>query len=178
MAAHGVRWAMPEGDEPVCRVSFQICTQPCEHRPIRTSIGRFRIQANEMDVRVVEGVILFRARWNSPGLTHRGKREDIKEGQRSSGRDAVRLVIPHGGPERCISKYRRVDIEEKPTLYSASVPKKYALSPRANRHLRDRSSQTCNRHPALRVDALHQRRKAPQSPIAQMRVRFRLPGMG
>ena len=56
-----IRRVMPEGDDPILLRRGEVMGQPGHHRAARGVVGKIGIQADEMDVRVIEGVIIFRA---------------------------------------------------------------------------------------------------------------------
>src|SRR5437763_5199420 len=68
---------VPVGNEPLLGVGIQIGLQPRQHRPTGRAVTVGGIQADKVDVGIVEGVVGFSARGHAAGLPALGQGEDV-----------------------------------------------------------------------------------------------------
>ncbi len=72
VGAFGVGGMMEEDDDPVAGGGCEIGAEPLRHGAVRVARAVVGIQADEVDVGVIEGIISLGARRNTAGLAHRG----------------------------------------------------------------------------------------------------------
>ena len=73
MRALAVGRMVPVGNEPLLGVGTQVGLQPRQHRPTGRAVTIRRIQADKVDVGIVEGIVRFSARGHAAGLPLLGK---------------------------------------------------------------------------------------------------------
>ena len=114
MRALGVRWVVPESDDPVLYSRSQIGLQPGQHRTARLPRGRHGIEGDEMNAAVIEGIIFLRAGRSAAGLSVGGEIEDLKVGNRERGvRQLGGLVIADRRPEDGLTQKTRIHVEHR-----------------------------------------------------------------
>ena len=72
MRPFGVRRAVPEGDGPIVRVRRQIFLQPFQHGTSRLTARQLRVQADEVNVAIVERIIVLRSGRDAAALAGSG----------------------------------------------------------------------------------------------------------
>ena len=118
VAPLGVGRVMPEGDQPILRRVVEVGTQPVGHRPGCGAARSHRVQADEVNVAVVERVVILRARSDSAHFSVLGQREDLVVGNGGWRRGRlVRLVIANGGPERRFPERRGIHIKDRVLVF-------------------------------------------------------------
>jgi hypothetical protein len=92
--ALGVGRVVPEGDHPFGIGSKEVVFQPFQHGAADGAVAVMGIEADEMHIAVVEGIIKLAARGIAADFARRRQREDIE-----IGRAVGTVVIAHGGPQ-------------------------------------------------------------------------------
>src|SRR6267143_4645946 len=82
---------MPIGNHPVTSGRFQVLAQPLAHGSIAGAIRSHRVEADEMRIGVIKGVIFLRAGSNAASLASFWQSKDVEV------RDGVRRVWALGG---------------------------------------------------------------------------------
>src|SRR5262249_31712742 len=78
---------------------LQILLEPGTHRPLAGTIRRHRVQTNEMNIAVVEGVITLAARRDPAEFAQRRKAENGQVGHGLKiGKSRIGFVIANGRP--------------------------------------------------------------------------------
>ena len=103
---------VPEGDDPVLGGGAEVRLQPVQHRASRRAAGGHRIERDEMDAAVVEGIVFFGAGGHAAGRAVGGMVEylEVRNGQRRIGQ-LRRVVVADGRPEHRLAKIGRVHVE-------------------------------------------------------------------
>ena len=102
-----VRRVMPVGHDPVLGRRRQVVPQPVGHRPARGEVGPLRIQADEVDVAVVVGVVGLRPGRQAARFAVPRHRKDLVV------RRAVPLVVPARREEERLAENLRVHVEHR-----------------------------------------------------------------
>ena len=92
---------MPEGDHPRLRVGGEIALEPREHRAGRRAVRLERVEADEMDVGVVERVVRLGPRGDAARLALFGSVKMSKYGPVFVAASAtVSIVVAERRPQR------------------------------------------------------------------------------
>ena len=110
--AEGVGRLVPEGDDPILLRGHQVLLQPGEHGRAGRAIRGRRIQADEMDVRVVEGVVTLVAGGDAARLAVAREVEDFEVGKLFHFTVGIDVVVADGGPGHGLPQQLRVGIED------------------------------------------------------------------
>ena len=68
---------MEEGDDPVAGGRCEVGAEPLGHGTVGVARAIVGIEADEVDVGVIEGIISLSPGGDAAGLTHRGQAEDV-----------------------------------------------------------------------------------------------------
>ena len=115
MRAFSVGRVMPKGDQPLVGVRGKVFLQPPSHRPIAAAILRHGIQTHEMNISVIEGVVILRARRQSAGLPRRrqGKNGEIRQRRLA----VIGFVIANRRPDHRFAQHRRIHVEHRGLIF-------------------------------------------------------------
>ena len=107
-----------EADNPVASGALQVRSQPPGHGAVRTAVGIVRVEADEVDVGDVEGIVRLRPARKSTGLALCGQGEDvvIHAGLRR-GVGTARVVISQGRPDGDLAEPPGVGIKDRPLVF-------------------------------------------------------------
>ena len=103
---------MPEGDQPFLRGRGQIAAQPVGHRAVSGAVRGHRVEANEVDVAVVKGVIVLGAGGDAARFAVFWKSENaeiritVVEGGGLRG-----VMVPESRPEKSIFQRAGIHVE-------------------------------------------------------------------
>ncbi len=112
--AFGVRRVMEEGDDPVGRRRREIVFEPGRHRFVDRAVDVVGIEADEVDVGVVERVIRFRARGDAARFAGRRQREHVivRTGE-AAGAGGLAVVISERRPQHPRPQLLGIHIENR-----------------------------------------------------------------
>src|SRR6266446_3737018 len=100
MRALAVGGMVPVGNEPLLSVGTQVGLQPRQHRPTGRAIDVSRIQADKVDVGIVEGIVGFGAGGYPAGLPTLRQGKDVIVGATLTRRvGTVRVMVTEGRPQ-------------------------------------------------------------------------------
>src|SRR6266545_3845766 len=104
---------MPESDDPVLVRGGKIGFQPGKHRTADRVVGEKGIQAGEVHIAVVEGIVELGPRSDTPGLAFGRECETIEIRSRIASRTRVfSIMISQTGPNYGPSQQTTVHVED------------------------------------------------------------------
>src|SRR5438093_10859930 len=109
---------MPESDQPLLAISVKVLPQPLKHWAITAAVTNFGIEADEMYIAIVEGIIILCARGDSAGFTLCRRREDIEVCETAAIRiGSIGFVIAYGWPDHSAAEHIRIRVEHRCLIF-------------------------------------------------------------
>ena len=103
---------MPDRNQPIGRVGRKILLKPSVHSPVNRQTCLKGIQAEDMDVSVIDAVVSLRSRCHATAFCIGWEGKDIIVGPSLSGTvGTISLVVAVAGEPGGLAKYFRIDIE-------------------------------------------------------------------
>src|ERR1043166_823346 len=72
-----IRGVMEKGHYPVLRRAFKVADEPLGHGCVCGAAATHRVQAHEVNVCVIEGIVAWRTGWHPAGFSLLGKRKNM-----------------------------------------------------------------------------------------------------
>ena len=112
VGALGVERVMEEDDDPFLHRFREIVLQPARHRARSRAPAGHGVEADEVDVAMIERVIFFTAGRHAAGLAVDREREDVEVGKVGGGGGLRRFVVAESRPEELVAQRGRIHVED------------------------------------------------------------------